>query len=126
MASLQSKYDHATELAARQPPVVKLAYLVNELKGWATANPGPLQILHSEFAGLLREMREASQASAGTGGPASAGALLEALQELAAREPGSMNGDVLMPPWDGNGPYTRWDGGLSAGHESVTLEKGES
>lgn len=63
MSSLQGKYDHATELAARQPPVVKLAYLVNELGAWAKANPGKLQILHSEFAGLLREMREQAQAA---------------------------------------------------------------
>lgn len=55
---LQSKYDHATELARSQPAEVKMAYLVNELGIWAKANPGALQILHSEFAGLLREMRE--------------------------------------------------------------------
>ena len=62
MASAQSRYDHATELAARQPAEVKMAYLVNELKAWADANP-PLKVLHSEFAGLLREMREQAQAA---------------------------------------------------------------
>jgi hypothetical protein len=61
VASLQSKYDHAAELQQSQPVTVKLAYLVNELGIWAKANPGKLQILHSEFAGLLREMREAEQ-----------------------------------------------------------------
>jgi hypothetical protein len=55
-----SRYDHATELSQSQPPVVKLDYLVNELKAWAELNP-PLKVLHSEFAGLLREMKEAGK-----------------------------------------------------------------
>lgn len=59
MASTQSRYDHAEALQRNQPPVVKLAYLVNELRKWAELNP-ELRILHSEFAGLLREMQEKS------------------------------------------------------------------
>jgi hypothetical protein len=61
VASTQSRYDHAAELQRSQPPVIKMGFLVDELKAWAAANPS-LKVLHSEFAALLREMREAQEA----------------------------------------------------------------
>lgn len=69
MSGLQSKYDHAAELQQSQPLVVKLEYLVNELGLWAKLNPGKLQILHSEFAALVREMKEASREGGADGQP---------------------------------------------------------
>lgn len=63
--STQSRYDHAAELQYSQPPEVKLRYLVNELKAWADLNP-KLKILHSEFAAVLREFREAARKNAET------------------------------------------------------------
>lgn len=54
----QTRYGHAAELAQSQPLVDKLAFLVSELKKWADLNPG-LKPLHAEFAGVLRQMKEA-------------------------------------------------------------------
>ena len=55
-----SRYSHTEELMQSQTPVVKLSFLVGQLKAWADLNPG-LRELHSEFAGLLREMKEAGK-----------------------------------------------------------------
>lgn len=49
-------YDHATELAASQPPIDKLRFLVSELKKWADLNPD-LRTLHTEFVMVERELR---------------------------------------------------------------------
>ena len=52
-----SRYDHAAELMRTTPPLVKLDFLVRDLKAWADKNPS-LQPLHAEFVTAARQLHD--------------------------------------------------------------------
>jgi hypothetical protein len=64
------RYDHAAELMNTTPPLVKLDFLMRDLRAWAVKNP-PLRPLHAEFVTAVRQLHDLS------GPPVTGPALLE-------------------------------------------------